>query len=97
MRRYIRVRYEDLVSKTNIKLRQIYSFLGLPYSRQVERAVSVHTGVPPGPKNRNKFSTFRSKSFNPNTWKKDLTVNKIQEIEKDCEEFMKLTGYQKFA
>ena len=41
--RYLRVRYEDLVDKTNSTLASVYEYLNLPFSKHVQSVAFART------------------------------------------------------
>ena len=107
--RYIRIRYEDLVYNTTNVLKDIYSFLKIPYTKQQEESVHLHMHASNNSiiqvldhKNNNnrdktyKLLTLRNSNFNPNSWQQRLSVETIRTIERDCKRLMKVAGYPRF-
>ena len=70
--RYVRVRYEDLVSEEHTEdiLKELYDFIGIPYPLNGKLAELLHGGANP------KFGYYglsRGKAFDPNHWTKELS------------------------
>ena len=78
MYRYVRVKYEDLVSDTTTTLRSLYGHLGLAYTEEVEKVVQQQTHArreDVGKNGKRKiqfYSTFRKKNFDHNSWRNKL-------------------------
>ena len=67
--RYVRVRYEDLVSKEHTEdiLRELYDFMGIPFAIEAKLSGLLHGG------NGGYYGLSRNQDFDPNHWTKELS------------------------
>jgi len=96
--RYVRVRYEDLVDKTENTLEAIYSHLGLLWTEHIRKVIWSHTHAEnvTGTNGHGYYNTFRSSNFAHDSWKRKLARSQVSAIEAGCKEFMERAGYQIF-
>ncbi|CAG9840075.1 unnamed protein product [Diabrotica balteata] len=85
------LRYEDLSLDPNEIARDLFDFLGLHFHRNVEKFLATHTRFNIG----GVSSTFRDSKSTPFHWKADLNYTEVQNIEENCEEAMRLWGYNR--
>ena len=89
--RYVRIRYEDLVSGTTHVIKNIYSFIGIPFTANVEKEI---LRLKNGAKDSNQmFGVQRSADWNINHWRQKTPLKLIQHIENSCEDFIKQMNY----
>ena len=74
--RYVRVRYEDLVSKKHTEdiIKELHDFMGIPYNLESQK--STLGGLVHGESDASQegyYGLFRDKSFDPNHWTKELS------------------------
>ena len=67
--RYVRVRYEDLVSEEHTEdiLRELYDFMGIPFALEAKLSRLLHVG------DGGFYGLSRKKDFDPNHWTKELS------------------------
>jgi len=93
--RYTSVRYEDLVNpKTRLsELARLYHFMGVPLPKpQLDDFLDSHYGDKPSA--GDKFKTYRKSSFDPNSWKHQLSTEEIREADAACADIMERFHYE---
>ena len=67
--RYVRVRYEDLVSEEHTEdiLRELYDFMGIPFVLKSKLSRLLHGGKD------GYYGLSRNDNFDPNHWTKELS------------------------
>ena len=76
-KRYLRVRYEDLVDNTQNELKKLYRFAGIPFTESTSNLAFnlTHTEI----RNASEvykggyFMLYRGSNFKHDSWKTDLT------------------------
>ena len=95
--RYKLVRYEDVVADPLEMMKDLYTFSGIPFSKEVETNILQRTHAEAANKNsKNYYGTTRSKDFDPNHWKQEMKNNRILEIEDACKDFLDSMNYPSF-
>lgn len=91
MSRYVRLRYEDMVKDTTVVIKNLYSFIGIPFTANAEKEI---LRLKNGEKDSNQFfGVQRSADWNINHWRQKMPLKLIQHIENSCEDFMKTMNY----
>ena len=87
----MRVRYEDLVTDTVEVLARIYKHLKIEFTKAVLDVAFLHAHA--DNRTGTYYDTFRNSDFVHDSWKKELNVKNIRNIEAECERFMQIHGY----
>ena len=86
------VRYEDVARKPIQYMDKVYSFLGLPPSKMVEKWIN---SLPKADKHqKDLFSTDRNSASTVERWRKYLPYSAVRSIETVCWEVMQELGYK---
>ena len=98
--RYSLLKYEDLVTSPISTLVNFYSNLRLDFDTTVADALYNHTRATKEVVNAQQvnryYSTYRTADTDIFKWKKELPLNEIRHVEKNCNEFMQKVGYVVF-
>ncbi|KAK7067133.1 hypothetical protein SK128_006569 [Halocaridina rubra] len=93
--RYRLIRYEWLVLDIEKTSRELYSWLGIPYTIHVAAFIAFHTlGLEKGAAAIHPFSTYRNSSANAFKWREMLDFKEMQKIQNDCKDVLKQLGYR---
>ncbi|XP_032081504.1 carbohydrate sulfotransferase 2 [Thamnophis elegans] len=93
---YMAVRYEDLVVDPIKTLRQIYGFLNLVVSPEMEKfALNMTSG--PGYSSKPFVVSARNASQAVNAWRTALSFQQIKQVEEFCHQPMSILGYEKVS
>uniref|UniRef100_A0AAY5EUH0 Sulfotransferase n=1 Tax=Electrophorus electricus TaxID=8005 RepID=A0AAY5EUH0_ELEEL len=90
--KYMLVRYEDLVENPVQILHNIYRFINLTTSRDIESFVMNMTGGSSFPSNNFDVSA-RNATHTATAWRALLSYSKIQQVEEYCQYAMSILGY----
>ncbi|CAG0888029.1 unnamed protein product [Darwinula stevensoni] len=92
-----RVRYEDVVENPLAAMEELYDFMNIPYTKEVEDRIEAHfdRGESGNQILQNKyFSTYRNMSaFDPEHWRSQLEPERIAHIEEMCGHVLQDLGY----
>lgn len=87
------VAYENIATNPLEMSRDIYSFLSLTFTSSIEQWIKQVTSI--GLEHNGNFKTVRPNSTNvASGWKKRLTIEKIQTIDRECNYVYQELGYQ---
>uniref|UniRef100_A0A670YC90 Sulfotransferase n=1 Tax=Pseudonaja textilis TaxID=8673 RepID=A0A670YC90_PSETE len=91
---YMAVRYEDLVVDPIKTLRQVYGFVNLVVSPEMEKfALNMTSG--PGYSFKPFVVSARNASQAVNAWRTALSFPQIKQVEEFCQQSMSILGYEK--
>lgn len=96
---YFLLKYEDLAQNSLSTSKKLYKFLGLELTESVKNYIQANTGisqhVPTKKMVEDTYSSYRANSTATSiSWRKTLTANQINMIQKECKKLMDLAGYQ---
>ena len=91
--RYVRVKYENFVEDTIEMTKKLYEFSEIPFTNAVTRHIKKLSN---GIRISRPFNVYRGPDFDFNHWMKELSKQKIKEIENSCEYFMQELQYPNF-
>jgi len=92
---YLRVKYEDLVDNPVDKFQEIFEFVGLEFSEDVQTKIrNLYRGEEKDPKASEYYSTLRTRNFRHDAWKGKMDSQTVEEIECDCKTVMEKLGYK---
>ena len=94
--RYSMLKYEDLMTSPMSTLFDLYSRLNLNFDVIAADALYNHTRSTKKGVNSLYYSTLRTADTDIFKQKKELPLNKILHVEKNCNEFMQKIGYKVF-
>uniref|UniRef100_A0A7M4DUV6 Sulfotransferase n=1 Tax=Crocodylus porosus TaxID=8502 RepID=A0A7M4DUV6_CROPO len=93
---YLAVRYEDLVVDPIKTLRQVYSFVNLVVSPEMEKfALNMTSG--PGYSSKPFVVSARNATQALSAWRTALTYQQIKQIEEYCHQPMAVLGYERVS
>ncbi|KAG7168735.1 carbohydrate sulfotransferase 1-like [Homarus americanus] len=96
--RYTMVRYEDLTLNPERVIRQLYTFLGLPYTALVDYMVTTMTiGINTEYENLHPFSTRKNTTNKMWAWRERLTYPQMLHIQTLCSDVLEAYGYPIFT
>lgn len=84
------LRYEEFARDPFKGAEQLFSFLKLPYTKEITDFLTSHTAHDEG----DVFSTYRDSKSTVTHWIKDLNASEMVYVEKFCKKAMKLWGYK---
>lgn len=87
------VRYEDFIHNLDIAPKKLFKFLNLPFGSSTRDFLESHT-TQQIETELQEYSTYRNSSETPLRWVKELSFEETVEVQRDCEEAMKLFGYK---
>ncbi|KFO79893.1 Carbohydrate sulfotransferase 2, partial [Cuculus canorus] len=91
---YMAVRYEDLVVEPIKTLRQVYSFVNLAVSPEMEKfALNMTSG--PGYSSKPFVVSARNATQALSAWRTALSYQQIKQVEEYCHQPMALLGYER--
>ena len=91
-----RVRYEDVVENPLPSMKELYDFMNIPFTEEVQDRIGVHFDWE---ESRNQqletyFSTFRNMSkFDPEHWRSQLDPGRVSHIDKACGHVLRTLRY----
>ena len=91
--RYVRVKYENFVEDTIEMTKKLYEFSEIPFTNAVTRHIKKLSN---GIRISRPFNVYRGPDFDFNHWMRELSKQKIKEIEKSCGYFMQELQYPNF-
>ncbi|NWR75886.1 CHST2 sulfotransferase, partial [Centropus unirufus] len=92
--RYLAVRYEDLVAEPVRTLRQVYGFVNLAVSADMERfALNMTSGR--GYSSKPFVVSARNASQALSAWRAALSFQQVKQVEEFCHQPMALLGYER--
>merc|ERR1712117_173444 len=97
--RYVRVRYEDLVSENHTKeiLDELYEFMRIPYDLDAQNTTLGYLmHGEPRDTHSQYYALFRDREFDPNHWTKELSRKRVSQVEKWCSGVIQELGYPLF-
>lgn len=96
-KRFFQLRYEELLSHPVSTLSKLYKKFQLPLNLEAADALFEHIqGFSEKKDFKNStyyYSTYRSADFDPDKWKKELSLRNIRMIEQECKTFFDVLGY----
>lgn len=91
---YMAVRYEDLVVEPIKTLRQVYGFVNLAVSPEMEKfALNMTSG--PGYSSKPFVVSARNATQALSAWRTALSYQQIKQVEEYCHQPMALLGYER--
>ncbi|KAK7067134.1 hypothetical protein SK128_006570 [Halocaridina rubra] len=94
-RRYRLILYEWLVLDIEKTSRELYNWLGIPYTIHVGHFIASHTlRFETNSTALDPFDTFRNSSSNAFKWREMLEFEEMQKIQNDCKDVLRLLGYR---
>ncbi|KGL80353.1 Carbohydrate sulfotransferase 2, partial [Tinamus guttatus] len=91
---YLAVRYEDLVVEPIKTLRQVYGFVNLTVSPEMEKfALNMTSG--PGYSSKPFVVSARNATQALSAWRTALSFPQIKQVEEYCQQPMALLGYER--
>ncbi|XP_006002851.1 carbohydrate sulfotransferase 2 [Latimeria chalumnae] len=94
--KYMAVRYEDLVENPIKTLKQVYGFVNLSVSHDIEKfALNMTSGSSYSPKPF--VVSSRNATQAVSAWRTLLTYQQIKQVEEYCQQTMALLGYERVA
>ncbi|CAG0888030.1 unnamed protein product [Darwinula stevensoni] len=98
--RWRRVRYEDAVRDPFSAMEELYDFMNIPYTEEVQGRIGAHfgRGLEEARSNYVKYyySTYRNASeIDPERWRGQLDAGRISSIEEMCGRVLDVLGYSR--
>ena len=91
------IRYEDLAVNTVSVARELYRYVGIDWSINVDKWISDHQKELSGARvDNNPYSLFKNASFAMNKWKRQASKEMITVVEDICGSLMNIMGYSKW-
>uniref|UniRef100_H2ZM12 Sulfotransferase n=1 Tax=Ciona savignyi TaxID=51511 RepID=H2ZM12_CIOSA len=91
--KYKRIRHEDITSRPEQSLMEIYGFVGESVPEDVKKWLKGTTQPENVQGIRSNFSTTRKASNVLNTWRRNLSYIDVQQIQNECEDVLQYLGY----
>lgn len=89
-RKHVRVvRFEDLALNPISYTKELLDHFGIPFDDQVKTFLDLHTTKSHG----GLYGTFRDSKAVVTKWMHELTFNEVTNVQKKCQEAMRLWGY----
>ena len=90
------IRFEDLGLNPYQTVRQILSFLDLPWSQRLDKFISTHTMIDHSDSDpmEKSYGTSRNSSAVAFAWKQSMALSNISAIQEVCSQPMKMLGYR---
>lgn len=102
--RYYRVKYEDLAASPVVVLRDIYRFIGIPFTKRSRSIILQHSRATEEQERgwdkayrSHYYSTFRTKEYNRQAWREWLPKEHIESVQQQCQVLMKRLDYDFLA
>nr|XP_054755219.1 carbohydrate sulfotransferase 1-like [Lytechinus pictus] len=94
--RYMLIRYEDFAERPRMTAQEIYNFLGRPTPPEVLEWIKENTQGKTKGENPNHplFSLSKNSSSTASRWRLNLSREQVMIVQNECEDSMRLLGYQ---
>ncbi|XP_041463785.1 carbohydrate sulfotransferase 1-like [Lytechinus variegatus] len=94
--RYMLIRYEDFAERPRMTAQEIYNFLGRPTPPEVLKWIKENTQGKTIGENPNHplFSLSKNSSSTASRWRLNLSGEQVMIVQNECEDSMRLLGYQ---
>ncbi|KAL7647167.1 UNVERIFIED_CONTAM: hypothetical protein RMT77_002425 [Armadillidium vulgare] len=92
--RLMHIYYEDLASNTKERVKEMYRFIGLPYTNLVEGMMMQKTNFEP--QSWDPYSTLRVSTERTYKWRFEMSFEAVKDIQKKCRRTFKILGYRIF-